>query len=87
MAGDTPARAGPVLEPAGARDAVAGWSQVLGRLFRREDLTASEAAAALDSVLAGEASATLVAAFLAALRTKGETVEEISGLARAMRQS
>ncbi len=85
MAGDTPARAGPALEPSDARDAVAGWSQVLGRLFRREDLTASEAAAALDSVLAGEASATLVAAFLAALRTKGETVEEISGLASAMR--
>ncbi len=69
----------------GAIDAVGGWAGVLGRLFRRDDLTASETAAALDSVLAGEASSVLVAAFLAALRTKGETVEEISGLVAAMR--
>ncbi len=61
------------------------WAGVLGRLLRREDLSAAEAAAALDSVLAGEASPMLVAAFLAALRTKGETVEEVSGLATAMR--
>ncbi|MFZ0172340.1 MAG: anthranilate phosphoribosyltransferase [Acidimicrobiales bacterium] len=66
-------------------DAVGGWARVLGRLFRREDLSASEASAALDSVLAGEASPVLVAALLAGLRTKGETVEEISGLLRSMR--
>jgi anthranilate phosphoribosyltransferase len=64
---------------------VGGWPGVLGRLFRREDLSADEAAAALDSVLAGEASQVQLAAFMAALRTKGETVDEIAGLVRAMR--
>jgi len=81
VAGDT----AEVLEPARGIDAVGGWSAVLGRLFRREDLTSLETAAALDSVLAGEASATLLAAFLAGLRTKGETVDELVGLAGAMR--
>lgn len=62
-----------------------GWVEVLGRLFRREDLSAEEAEAALDSVLTGEAAPTHVAAFVAALRTKGETAEEMAGLVRAMR--
>lgn len=66
-------------------EAVGGWAAVLGRLFRREDLTASEAASALDSVLAGEANQVQLAAFMAALRTKGETVDEITGLVSAMR--
>jgi anthranilate phosphoribosyltransferase len=66
-------------------EAFGGWAGVLGRLFRREDLSARESAAALDSVLAGEANPVQVAAFMAGLRTKGETVEEITGLVRAMR--
>jgi anthranilate phosphoribosyltransferase len=66
-------------------EADGGWAGVLGMLFRREDLTAQQAAAALDSVLAGDASQVQVAAFMAALRTKGETVEEITGLVTAMR--
>jgi anthranilate phosphoribosyltransferase len=66
-------------------EALGGWAAVLGRLFRRQDLTSSETTAALDSVLAGEVSPVLVGALLAALRTKGETVEEITGLVRALR--
>ncbi len=66
-------------------ESVGGWPGVLSRLFRRENLTADEAAAALGSVLAGEASPVQVAALLSALRTKGETVEEMTGLVRAMR--
>ncbi len=64
---------------------IGGWPGVLGKLFRREDLTAEEAAAALDSVLLGEATPAQIGAFVAALRTKGETAHEITGLARAMR--
>ncbi|MGH9291563.1 MAG: anthranilate phosphoribosyltransferase [Acidimicrobiales bacterium] len=62
-----------------------GWPGVLGRLFSREDLDAEEASAAFSEVLSGAASAAQVAAFAAALRTKGETAEELSGLVDAMR--
>ena len=49
------------------------------------DLTADEAADVLSEVMSGNASEAETAAFLIALRTKGETVAEIAGLARAMR--
>jgi anthranilate phosphoribosyltransferase len=62
-----------------------GWPTVLGRLFRREDLSAGESAAALSSVLAGEATPAQIAAFAAALRTKGETAPEMIGMVTAMR--
>jgi anthranilate phosphoribosyltransferase len=60
------------------------WPDVLARLTRREALSAAEAEAVLGSVLAGEATAVQVGAFLALLHAKGETVEEVTGLARAM---
>jgi anthranilate phosphoribosyltransferase len=49
------------------------------------DLTADQAGEVLGVIMAGEASETQIAAFLIALRTKGETVEELTGLARTMR--
>ena len=51
-----------------------------------EDLTADEAAAVLREVMAGDASEVADGRFLIALRTKGETVDEIAGLARTMRE-
>ena len=62
-----------------------GWPTVLGRLFERRELTGEEASAALDNVLEGGASPAQIAAFVAGLRTKGETVGEMIGLVRAMR--
>ena len=64
---------------------IGGWPGVLSRVFRGEDLTSDEASVVLDSILAGEAAPTQIAAFAAALRTKGETAAEITGLVRAMR--
>jgi anthranilate phosphoribosyltransferase len=61
-----------------------GWPDVLSRLIRRESLSEEEAEATLGSVLAGEATPAQVGAFLTLLRAKGETVEEVTGLARAM---
>jgi anthranilate phosphoribosyltransferase len=58
----------------------------LERIVSREDLTAAEALAAMRVILGGEASQLQMAAFLVALRMKGETVEELVGFARAMRQ-
>ena len=48
-------------------------------------LTQEESAAVLSEVMSGGASEVQIAAFLIALRTKGETVEEIAVLAQAMR--
>ncbi len=60
------------------------WSEVLARLSRRESLSAQEAEDALGGVLAGDATPAQVGAFLALLHAKGETAEEVTGLARAM---
>ncbi len=49
------------------------------------DLAAEEAAAVLAEIMAGEATEPEIAGFLIALRTKGETVAELAGLARTMR--
>ncbi len=49
------------------------------------DLTAEEAQQVLAEIMAGGVSEAQIAAFLIALRTKGETVEELTGLARTMR--
>jgi anthranilate phosphoribosyltransferase len=49
-------------------------------------LTADHASAVLDEVMEGRASEVQTAAFLVALRAKGETVAELTGLARTMRR-
>ncbi|MGH9296933.1 MAG: anthranilate phosphoribosyltransferase, partial [Acidimicrobiales bacterium] len=66
-------------------ESLGGWPAVLGRLFAREDLSAPEAEAVLDVILLGEATPAQIAAFAAALRTKGETAEEMIGAVRSMR--
>jgi anthranilate phosphoribosyltransferase len=60
------------------------WPDVLARLSRRESLTAAEAEETLSVVLAGDATPAQVGAFLALLHAKGETADEVTGLARAM---
>lgn len=61
-----------------------GWPGVLARIASRGDLSADEAAAALADVLEGNATPSQMAAFIFGLRCKGETVEEMTGLVRAM---
>ena len=55
-------------------------------LVDRRDLTRIEAAAAMDAIMSGAATNAQIAAFLTALRMKGETVEELIGFAQVMRQ-
>lgn len=50
-----------------------------------QDLTADQAAEVLDIIMRGDASEIQISAFLIGLRTKGETEEELEGLARTMR--
>jgi anthranilate phosphoribosyltransferase len=51
-----------------------------------QDLSLEDSAAVLAEIMAGNASEIQIAAFLIALRTKGETVQELAGLARTMRE-
>lgn len=60
------------------------WPDVLARLTRRESLTEAEAEATLGRVLSGEATPVQIGAFLTLLHAKGEAIEEVTGLARAM---
>jgi anthranilate phosphoribosyltransferase len=61
-------------------------TDAIDRLAGGQDLSAEEAATVLREVMEGNASESETAAFLIALRTKGETVEEIAGLAATMRE-
>jgi anthranilate phosphoribosyltransferase len=59
--------------------------QAIAKLFNRESLSAEEAEKAMDEIMSGLATPTQIGAYLAALRIKGETPDEIVGSARAMR--
>lgn len=59
----------------------------LHSLVDGRSLMESEAEEAMRALLAGESTPALTAAFLTALRMKGETVEELTGFARAMRSA
>jgi anthranilate phosphoribosyltransferase len=61
-------------------------TQAIDRLAGGQDLSADDAAAVLREVMSGNAAEAETAGFLIALRTKGETVAEIAGLARTMRE-
>jgi anthranilate phosphoribosyltransferase len=63
---------------------MATLQELLSRLVEHDDLTAEETAAVMDQVLTDNASPVVMGAFLAALRVKRETPEEVSGLAAAM---
>ena len=57
----------------------------LARLLNRENLSRGDAAELLDAMLAADASDAQIAAALVALAAKGETVEELAGMAEALR--
>src|SRR6516162_7361404 len=59
--------------------------EVLARLAQSRSLSVEEAASAMGEIMDGTATGAQIAAFLTALRMKGETVDEIVGCARAMR--
>jgi anthranilate phosphoribosyltransferase len=56
------------------------------RIVERGSLTAADAEAAMHTILSGESTDPQIAAFLTALRMKGETADELAGFARAMRR-
>ncbi|PSS07770.1 Anthranilate phosphoribosyltransferase [Actinidia chinensis var. chinensis] len=62
---------------------ITSFNELIESLIHRVDLSESEAEASLDFLLS-EANEALISAFLVLLRAKGETYEELVGLARAM---
>ncbi len=60
-------------------------TQAIDSLASRADLSQEQAGAVLAEIMAGNASEAQIAAFLVALRTKGETAAELAGLAGTMR--
>jgi|GraSoiStandDraft_34_1057297.scaffolds.fasta_scaffold20823_1 anthranilate phosphoribosyltransferase len=56
------------------------------KLVNRVNLSETETVEVMNQIMTGEATPLQVAAFLTALRMKGETVEEITGAARVMRE-
>lgn len=65
-------------------DDIGGWPAVLGRLLAGDELHPDEAEVVLGQILIGAATSAQIAAFVTALRAKGETVGEMTGLVRAM---
>jgi anthranilate phosphoribosyltransferase len=57
----------------------------IARAVAREDLSRELARASMEQILAGEATAAQIAALAISLRMKGETADEIAGMAQAMR--
>lgn len=65
-------------------DAGTTWPDLLAALVRGDDLSSADTAWAMDRVMSGEATPAQLGSFLTALRVKGETVEEMTGLASMM---
>jgi anthranilate phosphoribosyltransferase len=61
-----------------------GWPDVLSDLLAGRDLSGSDTAWAMDRIMTGAATDVQIAGFAVALRAKGETVEELSGIVRTM---
>lgn len=61
--------------------------EAIEKLVNKQDLTFDEAKEVMNEIMSGETPDTLISAYLVALRMKGETIEEISGSARGMRDN
>ena len=65
-------------------DDLGGWPALLTELLERRDLPAAHARAAMATILDGDATPAQLIGFVVALKAKGETPEEISGLLDAV---
>lgn len=63
------------------------FSQILEKLSRSEDLTTEQASFAISQILTGDVPDTRIAAFLFGMRTKGETIDELTAFVKTMRNA
>ena len=61
--------------------------EAIKKIIMKENLTEKEAISSMNEIMSGASSAAQIGGFLIGLRMKGETAEEITGFARAMRQN
>ena len=64
-----------------------GLKPLLAKVVNNKNLTMEEASEAMNYVMSGEATDSQIAAFITALRMKGETVEEVTGFTEIMREN
>ncbi len=60
--------------------------KAIAKVVEREDLTEGEMIEVMNQIMSGECTQSQIGSFITALRMKGETVEEITGAARVMRE-
>lgn len=60
------------------------WADILGPLMQGDDLSRDQARDAMGQVMEGHATEAQIAGFIIAMRSKGETAEEMTGLVEAM---
>jgi anthranilate phosphoribosyltransferase len=84
MGAGSPARTDDAAVPGVVPPRAHTWSEVLSALMRGADLPIDATAWAMNEIMSGEATSAQIAAFVIALRAKGETVDEVAGLVAAM---
>ena len=60
--------------------------QAIAKLVQRVDLSEGEIEEVMNEIMDGQATPAQIASFITALKMKGETVDEITGCAKVMRQ-
>jgi anthranilate phosphoribosyltransferase len=60
--------------------------EAIGKIVSGTDLSEAEMVAVMDEIMSGNATDAQIGAFITGLRLKGETVDEITGAARVMRE-
>jgi anthranilate phosphoribosyltransferase len=63
------------------------FTEILEKAVRREDLSTGEAQQALELIISGEVEDEQIAAFLTAMRSKGETTKELTAFVKVMRDA
>jgi anthranilate phosphoribosyltransferase len=84
---DVPVKPAPPSAPAGGDVPLIAFTDALKRLAEKGDLSREEAASVLEQLVSGDLSDAQVAGFLMGMRVKGETADEIAGLADGMRRA